>query len=227
MLYDQGGLGRFEKKQSRKPGGSGQAADKRPDKRGRFQDRKAAEKPPAGEAARNDVPRHPPLPDDESKRLFISIGRNRRLFPREILGLINAKTTVSREDIGAIRILDNYSFIQVRDSVADTIIEALNGQSFRGRTLAVNYARARKDDGGESREPDFSELPGGQESTEPTEPDEADGFFSGQEAGNPEDDGFEESGDEQAGSGEPPEMEMSEQDDDHADEEAIEDDSRQ
>jgi hypothetical protein len=75
-----------------------------------------------------------PLPEKDSIRLFISIGRNRRVFPREIMGLITAKTQVSREDIGIIRILDNYSFVQVRRTAADTIIEALNGILFRGRT---------------------------------------------------------------------------------------------
>jgi hypothetical protein len=90
-----------------------------------------------------------PLPEEESRWLFISIGRNRRVFPREILGLIYAKASVSREDIGAIRILDNYSFVQARDTVADTIIEALNGKPFRGRTLTVNYARARREEDGE------------------------------------------------------------------------------
>lgn len=105
-----------------------------------------------------------PLPEAESVRLFISIGRNRRVFPREILGLINAKTSVSKDDIGTIRILDNYSFIQVRDTVADEIIEALNGKPFRGRTLAVNHARNRKEDAPEEQspeEPAFSEkVPG-------------------------------------------------------------------
>jgi hypothetical protein len=85
------------------------------------------------------------LTEEESRRLFVSIGRNRRVFPREILGLINTKTTISRKDIGAIRVLDNYSFVQVRDTVADQIIEALNGCAFRGRTLQVNYAKSRKD----------------------------------------------------------------------------------
>jgi RNA recognition motif-containing protein len=74
------------------------------------------------------------------------VGRSRRVYPREILGLINAKTAVPREDIGAIRILDNYSFVQVRDTVAEKIIEALNGVNFRGRTLAVNYAKFRKEE---------------------------------------------------------------------------------
>ncbi len=86
-----------------------------------------------------------PLAEDDSVRLFVSIGRNRRVFPREILGLINSETAIPKEDIGAIRILDNYSFIQVRNTVADTIIEALNGKNFRGRTLVVNFARNRKE----------------------------------------------------------------------------------
>ena len=87
------------------------------------------------------------LPEDESVRLFISVGRNRRVFPREILGLIGTKTAVSKDDIGLINILNNYSFVQVRTSVAEEIIAALNGINFRGRTLAVNYARARKEEG--------------------------------------------------------------------------------
>jgi hypothetical protein len=87
-----------------------------------------------------------PLSEEESKRLFISIGRNRRLYPREILTLIISKTSVPREDIGVIRILDNYSFVQVRDTRADEIIEALNGLQFRGRTLTVNYAKSKTDE---------------------------------------------------------------------------------
>jgi hypothetical protein len=87
-----------------------------------------------------------PLADEDSRRIFISIGRNRRVFPREILGLVISKTGVSRDDIGAIRILESYSFVQVRDSVADKIIETLNGHVFRGRKLAVNYAKNRNDD---------------------------------------------------------------------------------
>jgi len=87
-----------------------------------------------------------PLTEEESKRLFFSVGRSRRVFPREILGLINTKTAIPREDIGAIRILDNYSFVQVRDTVAEKIIETLNGIIFRGRPLTVNYAKSRKDE---------------------------------------------------------------------------------
>ncbi|MCL2806325.1 MAG: DbpA RNA binding domain-containing protein [Treponema sp.] len=86
------------------------------------------------------------LSEEESKRLFISIGKNRRLFPREVISMIMANTKTPREDIGIIRILDNYSFVQVRDSKADEIIEALNGLRFRGRTLTVNFAKPKTSD---------------------------------------------------------------------------------
>jgi len=97
---------------------------------------------------------HSLLSEEESARLFISIGRNRKVFPREILALINAKAKVAREDIGAIRVLDNYSFVQIRTSAADAVIQTLNGQSFRGRTLTVNYARSRREGEEDDAQPD-------------------------------------------------------------------------
>jgi len=109
----------------------------------RITDYKPSSRPGKNEE-RSDAQRYP-LTDKESTRLFFSVGRSRRVFPREILGIINSKTAIPREDIGAIRILDNYSFVQVRTSVADKIIEALNGMSFRGRPLTVNYAKSNKD----------------------------------------------------------------------------------
>jgi hypothetical protein len=105
--------------------------------------RRRTERPPR-EESHADPARY--LPEEESARIFISIGRNRKVYPREIIGLISANTDAGRDDIGNIRILDNYSFVQIRTSLADGVIEALNGQQFRGRSLTVNYARNRKEE---------------------------------------------------------------------------------
>jgi hypothetical protein len=83
------------------------------------------------------------LPDAESKLLFISVGRKRRLYPKDLLSFILSNTSVAREDLGLIRILDNYSFIQVRNARAQEIIEKLNGIKYRGRKLSVNYAKPK------------------------------------------------------------------------------------
>jgi hypothetical protein len=111
-----------------------------------------------------------PLAEEESVKLFFSVGRSRKVFPREILGLIISKTLVAKEDIGAIRILDNYSFVQVRNTIADDIINNLNGSMFRGRPLVVNFARSRKDV--ESASSDGEDRPGdGSETRDQGKPD--------------------------------------------------------
>jgi hypothetical protein len=138
MLYDQGqGRGLNP---GGVPGRRSREGERAP---GRFESSARREN---GENSRQAAPRSF-LAEDESRRLFISIGRNRHVFPREILGLIITRAQVDREDIGIIRILDSYSFVQVRDTVADAIIEALNGAVFRGRTITANYARIKREEG--------------------------------------------------------------------------------
>ena len=111
----------------------------------------SSEKPLNAKNKKKIIPEEKPaadniLTDEESKRLFFSIGKNRRLFPREVITLIMSKTTAAREDIGLIRILDNYSFVQVRETKAGEIIDNLTGLKFRGRTLTVNYAKPKSGD---------------------------------------------------------------------------------
>lgn len=85
----------------------------------------------------------PFLPDGEATTLFISIGRNRRVYPRDIIALICQTVGTDRDRIGEIRVLDNYSFVQVFAVDAETIITALNEIEYRGRRLAVSYSRKK------------------------------------------------------------------------------------
>jgi hypothetical protein len=52
---------------------------------------------------------------------------------------------MDREHIGDIRVLDNYSFVQVITEDAEKIISALNEFEYRGRKLAVSYSRKREE----------------------------------------------------------------------------------
>jgi hypothetical protein len=173
-----------------------------PEGRGKGSRRTA--RPAAAGTPRGESPRYP-LADEESVRLFVSIGRSRRIFPREILGLINTKTAIPKEDIGAIRILENYSFVQVRTTVADKIIEALNGCSFRGKVLSVNYARNRRED-----------LPAEEPGADPEYRPEADRAVPPDEAAD-RDFPLEEADPEEQF----PEEELTQEDDDHPDKEEI------
>jgi len=107
------------------------ARSKQPNRRsGRYQER-----------TRTAATEHPVLTPSESTSIFINIGRNRRVFPRDIISLLIQNTDIPREHIGTIRILENYSFVQIIAADADQVIEKLNNFSYRGRTLSISYSR--------------------------------------------------------------------------------------
>ena len=78
--------------------------------------------------------------------IFISIGRNRRVFPRDLVGLLISVAGLERDRIGDIRVLANYSFVQLFAEDAEKAIKALDGYDYRGRKLAVSYSRQKGDE---------------------------------------------------------------------------------
>jgi len=86
------------------------------------------------------------LPDDESTSIFIGIGRKRGIFPKDIITLLIQGAGITREHIGGIRILDNYSFVQVMQDEAENIITKLNNSYYRGKTLTVSHSRKALDE---------------------------------------------------------------------------------
>ncbi|MCQ2582704.1 MAG: DbpA RNA binding domain-containing protein [Treponema sp.] len=99
-------------------------------------------------------PRHPRVQIDADKAtsIFISIGKNRRVYPRDLVGIIIAVAGIDRERIGDIKVLANYSFVQLYTEDAQTAIDKLNGYEYRGRKLAVSYSRQKSDEDNETAE---------------------------------------------------------------------------
>ena len=58
--------------------------------------------------------------------------------------------------IGDIKVLANYSFVQLYTEDAQTAIDKLNGYDYRGRKLAVSYSRQKSDS--DAAETDSSEA---------------------------------------------------------------------
>ncbi|MBN2551975.1 MAG: DbpA RNA binding domain-containing protein, partial [Spirochaetales bacterium] len=78
-------------------------------------------------------------------KLFLSMGKNRKVFPRDLIQLFADRLKAERSQIHDIKILDNYSFVEIDDSLGERAIRELSGIEFKGRKLAVNYARKRED----------------------------------------------------------------------------------
>ena len=94
-----------------------------------------------------DRPRHPrvEIDPDKATSIFVSIGKNRRVYPRDLVGLIVAVGGIDRERIGDIKVLANYSFVQLYTEDCQTVIDKLNGYNYRGRSLAVSFSRQKSD----------------------------------------------------------------------------------
>ena len=105
-------------------------------------------------ATEEERPRHPrvEIPEDQATSIFISIGKNRRVYPRDLVGILIAIAGIDRERIGDIKVLANYSFVQLYTEDAQTAIDKLNGYDYRGRKLAVSYSRQKSDAEGETAE---------------------------------------------------------------------------
>ena len=72
--------------------------------------------------------------------VFVGIGRNRRVFPNDIVGLFAGAAGISPARIGKIRVLANYSFVELFKDDAEKAINILNGYEYRGRKLSVSFS---------------------------------------------------------------------------------------
>lgn len=83
------------------------------------------------------------IPEGEATTIFISVGRNRRVFPRDLVSLLINVAGLDRERIGNIKVLANYSFVQLYTEDSEKAISALNEYEYRGRKLMVNLSKQK------------------------------------------------------------------------------------
>lgn len=80
-------------------------------------------------------------------RLFLNVGRKDQFSPGDFLAFICDNSKVDGSSIGKIELKDIFSFFEVENEVADTIIETFNGADFEGRELRIevssNNSRSR------------------------------------------------------------------------------------
>lgn len=76
--------------------------------------------------------------------IFVSIGKNRKVFPRDLIKLFRKQLNLEQNEIGNIKVLDNYSFIDIPRHAAQKAIDTMDGIEFHGRTITVNFARKKK-----------------------------------------------------------------------------------
>lgn len=78
-------------------------------------------------------------PEAGYRRLFINLGKDDGFYPGEVMQFIN-RNVHGRQDVGHIDLLARISYIEVPEQDAEKVMRALNGASYRNRTVRCNDA---------------------------------------------------------------------------------------
>jgi ATP-dependent RNA helicase DeaD len=74
-------------------------------------------------------------------RIFVSAGQRDGIRAGDLVGAITAEAQIPGDRIGRIEIRDTFSVIEIDADTAQKVIRALNGTTYRGRSLRVDYDR--------------------------------------------------------------------------------------
>ena len=98
-------------------------------------------------------------------RLFVSAGKRDDLGPGDLLGALTNQSGIQGKRVGRIDVRESHSLIEVRESDAKKVISAMNGITLGGRSLRVDYDRAkeRRPGGKEWQSEGRERRPGGRE----------------------------------------------------------------
>jgi ATP-dependent RNA helicase DeaD len=146
--YERAGPKRFEKGPEQRPW------EKRPDKPA-WGDKPRAEKPAWADKPRDDRPRDDKPRDDkpredrtrfvrgrdggggETVRIYVGLGRHAGVRPQDLVGAIANETSLSGKDIGAIKVADKHSVVEVPAHAIDEVLGALAQTTIKGKRATV------------------------------------------------------------------------------------------
>ena len=77
-------------------------------------------------------------------RIFIGAGRKAKMRPADLVGAIANEAKIEAKDIGAIRIDDRFSLVEISEELVDRVIAALRAATVKGKKLTVRRDMANR-----------------------------------------------------------------------------------
>ncbi len=74
-------------------------------------------------------------------RLFINVGKNKKVRPGDFVGAIAGETGMNGNMVGSIDIYDKFTFVEVPKQNAQQVIDALNNSNIKGNRVTVEKAK--------------------------------------------------------------------------------------
>lgn len=78
---------------------------------------------------------------DEQVDMYINIGKDKKVFPQDLLRFICENSLIKPYQVNNIRIFETYSFFKIPNELQDKVIISLSGKIFRGKNIIVNLGK--------------------------------------------------------------------------------------
>jgi ATP-dependent RNA helicase DeaD len=70
-------------------------------------------------------------------RIYIGVGKSSGVRPQDLVGALANETSLSGKDIGAIRVSDRYSVVEIPDNRVDEVIRVMSQAAIKGKKAAI------------------------------------------------------------------------------------------
>ncbi len=77
-------------------------------------------------------------------RMFINIGRNKKIKPKDVVGAIAGETGVNGANIGDIDIYENYTFVDIPEQDAEDVLAIMNKNTIKGNKIKIEPAKGKR-----------------------------------------------------------------------------------
>lgn len=76
-------------------------------------------------------------------RLFLNIGKSQKVTPGDILGAVAGESRIPGRVVGSIDMYDGYTFVEVPNEYADTVIKSMKNAKIKGKNVRAERANGR------------------------------------------------------------------------------------
>ena len=77
-------------------------------------------------------------------RFFVNVGKLDKISSRDIVGCIVGETQIDGKNVGKVNIYDKFSFVEIADFDAGTVVNKFKNVMIRGRQISIEPAKARR-----------------------------------------------------------------------------------
>lgn len=76
-------------------------------------------------------------------RLFINIGKDQNVRPGDVLGAVAGESGIPGKIVGSIDMYDKYTFVEVPEDCADTVLDAMRNAKIKGKQVHMEMANKK------------------------------------------------------------------------------------